>query len=250
MNNSSILKVLIIGEDKRLDASLKNYGYSVFSIPNNILELQNALAVYHPDVVLITIDVKSSDESLSLGEFLHLLGSIPFMYLSSYAKDSLLFKALKTHPHGYHVKPYDIKSLYASIECAFYCFKKGQKYQTTTHQLRREYESIKKRAFNLKSNTSKIKICDCYQYKFENYSLLYQNLEINMTKKERSLIMLLIAELGTIVDFERIIQFVWNDDAMTHNDVRTLVWRFNKKIPQPIIQNASGIGYYIESVKA
>ncbi|ADR35224.1 transcriptional regulator domain-containing protein (plasmid) [Sulfuricurvum kujiense DSM 16994] len=250
MNSSSMLKVLIIGEDEKLNASLKNYGYGVFSIPNNVLELQNALAVFHPDVVLITIEAKRSDESLRLGEFLHQLGSIPFMYLSSHVKDSLLFKALKTHPHGYHVKPYDIESLYTSIECAFYCFKKGQKYQTTIHQLRSEYEYMKKRAFNLKSNTSKIKICDCYQYKLENYSLLYHNLEIKMTKKERSLIMLLVAELGTIVDFERILSFVWGDATMTYNDVRTLVWRFNKKIPQPIIQNASGIGYYIESARA
>lgn len=36
MNNSSILKVLIIGEDKRLDTSLKNYGYSVFVIVTSI----------------------------------------------------------------------------------------------------------------------------------------------------------------------------------------------------------------------
>lgn len=250
MNSSSMLKVLIIGEDESLNDSLKNYGYGVFSIPKNVLELQNALDVYSPDVVLITIDAKKSDESLILGKFLHQLGSVPFLYLSSYAKDSLLFKAQKTHPHGYHVKPFDIESLYTSIECAFYCFKKGQTYQATMHQLRSEYEYAKKRAFNLKSNTSKIKICDCYQYKLENYSLFYHSFEIKMTKKERSLIMLLVAELGSIVDFERIIRFVWGDNTMTYHDVRTLVWRFNKKIPQPIIQNASGIGYYIESVRA
>lgn len=249
MDITSTRQVLIIGEDERLNDSLKNYGYGVFSIPKNVLELQNALDAYYPDVVLITIDAQKSDESLILGEFLHQLGSVPFLYLSSYAKDSLLFKAQKTHPHGYHVKPFDIESLYTSIECAFYCFKKGQKYQAAIHQLRNEYEYAKKRAFNLKSNTSKIKICDCYQYKLEDYSLFYHSSEIKMTKKERSLIMLLVAELGSIVDFERIIRFVWDDNTMTYNDVRTLVWRFNKKIPQPIIQNASGIGYYIESVR-
>lgn len=251
---SSVLKVLIVGEDESVNPSLNSYGYKVVSIQKNVPELEYTLSHYAPDIVLIALDAKTANDSFALGHFLHKFGAVPFIYLSTSTNSSLLFKAQKTHPHGYHVKPFDPINLHTSIECAFHCFKKNQTYNAAMHQLRNEYEELKKKAFNVRSNQSKIKICDCYQFNLQNYSLFYQNNEIKLTKKERALITLLIAQLGSIVDFKQIILFVWGRDLrtvwggeyQTHHDVRTLVWRLNKKIPIPIIQNAMGIGYYIE----
>jgi len=250
-----MLRVLVVGEDEALKHSLNGYGYNVFSIQKTITELEYVLREYALDVVLITIDAKKSEEGFAIGHFLHQFGSIPFIYLSNHANDSLLRKAKITHPHGYHVKPFDPVNLHTSIECAFHCFKKSEIHNTTMQQLRSEYELLKKRAFNVQSNTSTIKLCDCYQFNLRNYSLLHQNNEIKITKKERSLLSLLIAERGSIVDFERIIDYVWANalrvewggEIPTHHDVRTLIWRLNKKLPAPLIQNASGIGYFIET---
>lgn len=250
MDTSSTLKVLIVGEDESNSASLKHsleaYGYDLFSIPKRVVALENALSHYAPDLVVITLDIETSEDSFILGNFLHKFGALPFIYLSNQANDALLFKAQKTNPHGYHVQPFDPISLHTSMECAFHCFKKTETYNATMQQLRSEYEQLRKRAFNVQANSSKIKLCDCYQFKLKNYSLFYQNDEIKMTKKERALITLLIAQLGTIVDFEQIIRFVWGGNYQTHNDVRTLVWRLNQKVPIPLIQNAMGLGYYIE----
>lgn len=251
---SNVLNVLIAGEDESLENTLTHYGYNVFSIQKTVAELEYLLAQYALDVVLITINAKKSDESFIIGRFLHQFGAIPFIYLSNHASDSLLFKAQKTHPHGYHVKPFDPINLHVSIECAFYCFKKKEIYDTAMQQLRSEYELLKKQAFNVRSNMSAIKLCDCYQFNLQNYALFYQNNEIKLTKKERFLIKFLIAQRGSIVNFERIIDYVWGEalrvkwggEIPTHHDVRTLIWRFNKKLPIPLIKNASGIGYYLE----
>lgn len=250
MDTSSTLKVLIVGEDESNSASfnhlLDTYGYDLFSIQKTVVALENALSNYAPDLVVITLDTETSEDSFSIGNFLHKFGALPFIYISNQANDALLFKAQKTNPHGYHVQPFDPISLHTSMECAFHCFKKTETYNATMQQLRNEYEQLRKKAFNVQANSSKIKLCDCYQFKLQNYSLFYQNDEIKMTKKERALITLLIAQLGTIVDFEQIIRFVWGSNYQTHNDVRTLVWRLNQKVPIPLIQNAMGIGYYIE----
>lgn len=246
MNTFSTQKVLIIGEDSGINHSLESYGYHVFSIPKIETDVADCLELYHPDIVLINIDPLGADESFSIGQTLHHMGTKPFIYLNSESDDATLYRAQQTHPHGYHITPLDPVNLHTSIECALYCFTKTQTDNTFMNQLRNEYEHLKKRAFNLKSNTSAVKVCDCYQFKIKNSALFYQNDEIKMTKKERALITLLVAQIGSIVDFDQIIRYVWGSDYQTHHDVRTLIWRFNRKLPIPLIQNAMGIGYYIE----
>lgn len=246
MDTSDALKVLVIGENDRLHHSLGEYGYDVFFMPKIGANVENSIAQYRPDVILISIDPASPDESLALGQILHQMGTKPFIYLNSHPDDATLYRAQQTHPHGYHVMPMDPVNLHTSIECAIYCFAKGRTENTLIHQLRTEYEHLKKRAFNIKENSSTVKVCDCYQFKIQNYTLHYKNSEIKMTKKERALITLMIAQIGSIVDFDQIIRYVWGSNYQTHHDVRTLIWRFNRKLPIPLIQNAMGIGYYIE----
>ena len=69
---------------------------------------------------------------------------------------------------------------------------------------------------------------------------------LKLTKKENTFIRLLVAQLGVIVSFEQAVNYVWENEGATENNVRTLVWRLRKLLPTPIIKNASGIGYYIE----
>jgi AmiR/NasT family two-component response regulator len=161
MDTSSTLKVLIVGEDEsdsaHLKHSLSTYGYDIVSIPKRVVALENALSHYAPDLVVITLDLETSEDSFILGNFLHKFGALPFIYLSNQANDDLLFKAQKTNPHGYHIQPFDPISLYTSIECAFHCFKKTETYNATMQQLRSEYEQLKKRAFNVQANSSKIR---------------------------------------------------------------------------------------------
>ncbi|MFZ3054108.1 MAG: helix-turn-helix domain-containing protein, partial [Sulfuricurvum sp.] len=94
---------------------------------------------------------------------------------------------------------------------------------------------------------STVDLCNCYQFKVKDFTLLYKNAEIKMTRKERALMSLLIAQVGSIVNFDQIVRFVWGSEHQSHNDVRTLMWRLNKKLPVAMVKNAMGLGYYIES---
>lgn len=249
--------ILLLTEDLEyniLKDSLEKIGYRVFKISENAKGLEVALHSFAIDVVLIPINDTTSFRSLKIGKFLHHLEKVPFIYLSTSCQDSLMFKAQKTYPYGYHVYPIDTINLYASIECASHCFKKNQLYNSSVRRLQNEYYELKKQAFNIHSKKTKVKLCDCYAFRIKGYSLLYQNQEIKMTKHEKRLVTLLVAQLGSIVEFERIIDYVWGSDIRieygggyaTNNDVRTLVWRLNKKLPAPLIQNSMGQGYLIE----
>lgn len=250
MNTSSITTVLIIGEDlidvSQLKHSLDPYGYQLFFSSTTMSDVENSLCQYHPEVVLIRIDPQAPNESLSLGHLFHKQGNLPFIYFSSYTHDETLSKAQRTHPYCYIIKPFDPVNLHTSIQCALYCFQKNKISNDFIEQLRTECDELKKRAFNMQSNSSTVNLCDYYQFKVHNFTLFYKNLEIKMTKKERALMTLLTAHFGNFVDFEQIIRFVWDGGCQTNNDIRTLVWRFNKKLPTAIIKNAAGIGYYLE----
>ena len=74
----------------------------------------------------------------------------------------------------------------------------------------------------------------------------FHDRKIKLTKKENAFMRLLVAQLGLVVSFDQAINYVWEEKGATENSVRTLVWRLRNKLPTDIIQNASGIGYYIE----
>lgn len=250
--------ILLITEDMEhnlLKDSLENMNYRVFKISKNAKGLEATLHSFAIDVVLIPIDDTTAYQSLKIGRFLDCLQKVPFIYMSSSYQDSLLLKAQQTHPYGYHVYPIDTINLHTSIECASHCFKKNRLYDASVRTLRSEYFALKKQAFNLRSKKTKVNLCDCYSFQVKGYTLLYKGQEIKVTKHEKRLVTLLVAQLGSVVEFDRIMDYVWGSDtriaydggAPTHNDVRTLVWRLNKKLPAPLIQNISGIGYLIES---
>ena len=75
----------------------------------------------------------------------------------------------------------------------------------------------------------------------------YKGNKIKLTKKENAFIRLLVAQLGLVVTFKQAMEYVWDDQGASENSVRTLVWRLRSKLPTPIINNASGVGYYIEA---
>lgn len=251
MHTASVTTILIIGEDHTdilaLRQSLHSYGYRLFLSSKKTKDIQHSLILYCPDVVLIRIDPQNSSESLSLGRLLHNQGDIPFIYLSLSSHDETLFKAQKTHPYCYLIKPFDPVSLHTSIQCALHCFKKNTMSNTIMQQLRMEYNDLKNKVFNIQSNCFTVNLCNCYQFKVQNSTLFYKNFEIKMTKNERAVMTLLIAQLGSIVSFDQIVRFVWGGKVQTLNDVRTLIWRLNKKLPNTIVKNAMGLGYYIEA---
>ena len=67
-----------------------------------------------------------------------------------------------------------------------------------------------------------------------------------MSKSENAFIRLLAVNFGRTVDFELAMSYIWGEEYVSVNSIRTLVWRLRKKLSEDVIKNASGIGYYLE----
>lgn len=77
-----------------------------------------------------------------------------------------------------------------------------------------------------------------------NSSQFYLNNEVmDLTKKELNFLKLLILNKDRIVSYEEIEKFVWNDEYMSFNSLRTTIGFLRKKIPFNCIKNISNIGY-------
>lgn len=249
--------ILVVCDDITKECPLKEMleplGYRVFLFSKQGKKFHVAIDLFAIDIIIISIDETHWQKSVRFGKLIRRSDNIPHIYVSTSDQVDLFSKAQKSLPYGYHVYPIDPINLHASIECSLFCFEKHRERDTSMKQIRHEYHVLKNKAFGVTGNRSHIRICECFSFHLKEYTLLYQNHKIKLTKHEKKLITLLVSHIGNNVDFDAIINYVWGNDLRvewggempTHNDVRTLVWRLNKKLPLSLVKNSSGIGYYL-----
>ncbi len=94
-----------------------------------------------------------------------------------------------------------------------------------------------------------LKLAQGYSYDMEHEILLDANQEeIKLAKKEILLLNLFAKNLGKTITFERIEQYVWEGELTTTENIRALVKRLRKKLPEETIENQGGIGYRLHCV--
>lgn len=118
-------KSVLIVEDEgvvalSIQAVLTKMGYRVVGIAVTGNEAI-ALAMQHkPDVILMDIHIKGNIDGIQTTEKLNEISDIPVIFLTAYADDETVQRAIKTSSHSYLVKPYNPRELYSNIEFAIY----------------------------------------------------------------------------------------------------------------------------------
>ncbi len=81
-------------------------------------------------------------------------------------------------------------------------------------------------------------------------SLFYMDDKVlNLTKKELLFLKLLVTNKNRVVNYEEIEQYVWEDEPMSLNSLRTSIGFLRKKIPFNCIKNISNMGYKLNLEK-
>lgn len=115
---------VIIADD--LQQIIEGFGYDV---PGNVISYEKAvhfLSHHKVDLVLIDINLATHKTGIDLAEYINLNLKIPFIFLTSNIDDQTIGEASKTLPASYLVKPFDVKTIYTSIEVAVNSFNKKQ----------------------------------------------------------------------------------------------------------------------------
>jgi len=118
-------KSILIVEDEgvvalSIRATLTKMGYKVIGIAVTGNEAISLAGQYNPDVILMDIHIKGDMDGIQTTEKLNEITDIPVIFLTAYADDETVRRAIKTRSSSYLVKPYNPRELYSNIEFAIY----------------------------------------------------------------------------------------------------------------------------------
>jgi PAS domain S-box-containing protein/putative nucleotidyltransferase with HDIG domain len=117
-------KILVV-EDERITAvhltrTLEKLGYQAVGNAQSGQEAIDLSLEHLPDLILMDIMLKGDMTGIEAAKHIHEKSCIPVIYLTAYADDDMLKKAMITEPYGYILKPFEERELHSNIEIALY----------------------------------------------------------------------------------------------------------------------------------
>jgi len=116
------LRVLIVEDEpiiaENISMYLNNMDFIVSGIAYDDEEAKHELKQNTPDVVVLDINLESGQDGIQIADYINKNYHLPFLFLTSYADKETLDRAKKVEPWGYVVKPFNEKTLLASLEIA------------------------------------------------------------------------------------------------------------------------------------
>lgn len=225
INNLKQLNVLYVDDDlvacKNMKKTLSYFFKEVFCEHNGL----NALDTYKKEsihLLLVDYDMPLMNGAEFLKEIRQLNNSIPAVIISSYSDKEKLLSAIKLNLVSYLVKPLEFSELKKVLaECV---------------------EWLKK------YNLLKIELKDCCYYDIASKSL-YKDEELvtAFTNYESKIFEYLLKNKNKVISFDDIFYVLDSDDA-NKKSLTSIVYKINKKLPQPLIRNIKEVGYTIVGI--
>ena len=114
---------LMLVEDERIVAfdlkrQLSGFGYHVASVVASGEQAIQSCRDVHPDLVLMDIHLDGKMDGIEAASVIRSRHHVPVVFLTAYAEDETLTRALGSRPFGYLVKPCEGRELHATIQMA------------------------------------------------------------------------------------------------------------------------------------
>lgn len=118
----SEIKILIVEDEpviaQNISMYLNNNDFTVSGIAYDYEEAMNELQHNPPDAVILDINLDSEQDGIDIASHINKKVRIPFLFLTSYSDKETLRRAKAVEPSGYIVKPFNERTLLASLEIA------------------------------------------------------------------------------------------------------------------------------------
>lgn len=210
------MKIMLVEDDYVLNKVITK----CLNKDNNIVDsFLNGLDAYNSlnneyDLFIIDIDVPDVNGLELLQKIKDTFTNTYTIMISATIDIDMIEKAYKIGCDDYIKKPFDIKEIELKLQLIS------------------------------KKNHSNHKILDNVYFNNDTSEIIWENNNIKLTNKESKLIYLLLSNRGKIISSDMIKDVIWEYEEVT-NQVRQLVSRVNKKLPNQIISNKPGLGYVI-----
>lgn len=213
------LKVLIVEDEQKLAnlirSSIKDLFFKVVTAKDGIEGLKKFNS-FKPDIIISDILMPNLN-GLEMCKAIKEQSNIPIVILSAHSQKEMLLQAIDIGISKYFIKPFDIESFIEYLK-----------------ELSSKINNEKN--FTLKDGFVFVK----------NSISLYKNDElVNLTKREREFINLLLDNKNSLVKLEDIKEILWQEDEVSDERVRTFIKRLRVKTSKDLIENVSSQGYMI-----
>lgn len=226
--------VLIVEDEPILamamEIKLKKLGFGVSAIattPENAILYTNT---HHPDLALIDINLNASKTGIDVASHIWKNFNIPVIFLTSYYNDKILNQAMEAEPYAYLIKPCRNEELKVAIN-------------TTMHK---HQFFFKNRNFLEPSKHKIIYLSENIKFDLIKLELFIDEKLINLTKNEKKLFEILTLQIGKIVSFDTIFNFIWREDVYDLSKLRSLIYRLKNKLEFNPFENLYEEGYRIK----
>lgn len=119
---SKTTKILIVEDEviiaRRLASGLEKLGYEIAEVVTSGEDAIESATKTNPHLILMDIKLEGEIDGIEAAAEIKELCDIPVVYLTSYADDKTLQRALHTGAFGYLIKPFKDRELRATIETA------------------------------------------------------------------------------------------------------------------------------------
>lgn len=216
------MKILLLEDEVMLNESICEYlevqGHNVkFFFDGN--KAYEEIQQHSYDLLILDINVPGLD-GLELLENMHELKlHIPTIYISALVDIEDISRAYALGCNDYLKKPFHLKELALRLD----------KIKIST--------DVPRVHLRLSKN---------YSYDQEHSSLLFNQQNQTLTKKQSQIIDILARNRGRVVDFDQFCEYVWQDSFVDNATIRAEVNRLKKFLKEDVIINVRGMGYMID----
>lgn len=175
--------------------------------------------IYKPSILLLDINMPNKDGLTALREIRQKDINTPVIIMTAHTEKEYLMNAVELYITKYLVKPFDKNSLLEALNACL-------------DLMQEKSDDIIILDENIKFN-------------YTNQTIIKDNKEITLNKKERLFLNLLIKNKNKTLSYEEIEFHVW-DDVISMDALKSLIKDVRKKTSKELIKSVSKIGYKLE----
>ncbi|MDX3959061.1 response regulator transcription factor [Aliarcobacter skirrowii] len=214
------LKVLIVEDEMDLanliKSSIKELFFKVV-IAKDGLEAIKKFDSFKPDIIISDIMMPNLNGLEMSKKIKERYSETPIVILSAHSHKEMLLEAINLGISKYFIKPFDIEEF---------------------------IEYLKELSKKINKNKS-IKLKDNFVFDFNNLSLYQNDILVNLTKRERQFLALLIENKNSYVTTFDIKKTLWKNEIVSDERLRTFIKRLRAKTSKELIDNVSSQGYMV-----
>lgn len=219
---------ILIVEDERIvameiESYLLTLNYNIVAICSTSEDAYKKVMKNSVDLVLMDIYLDQSNGIEATKKIKQQKPNLPIIFLSANMDEETINQAIAVNPEAYLVKPFNRRELAVAIKIAL---KHNQN------------DSPQK-------NKNKGDVYFDNEFTFNTHSskLICSGEEVNLTKKERSLLILFLRNKNQLLSIETIEYELWSDKPSNDSRRRSLICRLRAKLKHKFIQTHSSEGY-------